>query len=374
MISFEPTQEQQVARESIGQFADQVLRPSARASDEASSLSEDLLQQIWELGLVSTQIPVVYGGMGEERSPLTNALVLEELAHGDLAHALAALAPATFALPILDLGTEEQRKKYLPMFCGERFHPAALAIAEAAPDFDPLALRTTAEPRGSSFVLSGSKCFVPLADRASHFLVVARNRALENGTVGGFRSLDAFIVPADAAGLTVVSPEKNLGLRALPTGTLRLDGVEVKAEDRLGGEAGADAERLLGLARTGQAAAMVGLSRAVMDYAIPYAKERHAFGEAIAQKQAIAFMLSDMRIETDAMRWLMWKAASSLEQGDEPTRASVMARDYAAEQAMKIADNGLQVLGGHGFIREHPVEMWYRNARTVSVLEGVAAV
>ena len=123
-----------------------------------------------------------------------------------------------------------------------------------------------------------------------------------------------------------------------------------------------------------RAALLVGLSRAVMEYAIPYAKDRHAFGEAIAQKQAIAFMLSNMKIETHAMRWLTWKAAATLESLDDATRASIHAHTYTAEQGMKLADDGLQVLGGHGFIREHPVEMWYRAARTLSVLEGVAAV
>jgi alkylation response protein AidB-like acyl-CoA dehydrogenase len=144
----------------------------------------------------------------------------------------------------------------------------------------------------------------------------------------------------------------------------------VSAADRLGGDAGFDARRLVAASRTALSACLVGLSRAVMDYAIPYAKDREAFGEAIARKQAIAFMLSDMRVETDSMRWLTWQAASHLERGLDATRPAHLARVYCAREAMKIADNGLQVLGGHGFIREHPVEMWYRNARTLGVLEG----
>jgi alkylation response protein AidB-like acyl-CoA dehydrogenase len=219
-------------------------------------------------------------------------------------------------------------------------------------------------------VLSGTKSCVPLADRASHFLVVARNRS---AAAEGLAALDAFVVPREAAGLAI-APEKNLGLRALPTGTLTLDRVEVAAADRLGGEAGCDVQRLLNASRAASAALLVGLSCAVMDYAIPYAKERKAFGEFIAQKQAIAFMLSSMRVETDAMRWLTWKAASLQERGQDTTRAAQLARSYAAEQAMKIADDGLQVLGGHGFIREHLVELWYRSARTLSVLEGAATL
>ncbi len=370
MISFGPTEEQELVVTAMRTFAQEVLRPAARAADEAEALPEDVVQQAWELGFVATQIPEAHGGGGEPRSPVTSALVLEALAFGDPALALAVAHPAAFAFAVLDQGSEEQKRAYLPLFCGERFHAAALALAEPVPAFDPRALRTSAEPKGDAFVLSGTKTFVPLADRASHFLVVARSTA----AVGeGMAALDAFLVPRDAAGLRI-APERNLGLRALPTGTLALDRVEVPGAARLGGEAGSDVRRLLAASRAGTAALLVGLSSAVMEYAIPYAKERRAFGEFIAQKQAIAFLLSSMRVETDAMRWLTWKAASQLERGQDATRAAQFARNYAAEQAMKIADDGLQVLGGHGFIREHPVELWYRSARTLTVLEGAATL
>jgi alkylation response protein AidB-like acyl-CoA dehydrogenase len=219
------------------------------------------------------------------------------------------------------------------------------------------------------------KRFVPLADRASHFLVVARLAGSGDPARGGAGSeLAAFIVEPATPGVSLEGPERNLGLRALGTYTLRLDGVEVAAEDRLGGDAGLDAARLINLTRTALGAVMVGLSRAVFEYALPYAKDRVAFGEPIAQKQAIAFMLSDMRVETDSTRLLVWKAASELERGADATRAALFARSYAAEQCMKIADNGIQVLGGHGFVRDHPAEMWYRNARTLGVLEGAAMI
>jgi len=371
VISFGPTEEQGLVREAMQTFAADVLRPAARAADEAEALPEDVLQQAWELGFVATQIPEAFGGAGEERSPVTSALVLEALATGDAALAIAATHPAAFAFAVLDHGTEEQKKRLLPPFCGDRFHAASLALVEPTPVFDARALRTTAEPKGDAFVLSGVKSFVPLADRASHFLVIARNTAAAHEGLG---ALDAFVVPRDAVGLTVGERGRHLGLRALPTATLELERVEVPAADRLGGEAGCDVRRILDASRAGIASLLVGLSTAVMDYAIPYAKDRHAFGEAIAQKQAIAFMLSSMRVETDAMRWLAWKAASHLERGLDATRAAHHARAYAAEHAMKIADDGVQVLGGHGFIREHPVELWYRHARTLSVLEGAATV
>ena len=366
MISFAPTEEQEIAREAMRDFARDVIRPAARDCDEAARVSDELLEQFWQLGLTSTQIPAEYGGAGEENSPVMNALIVEELAHGDATLALAALAPSLFVRPIVEQGTEAQRKKYLPAFARDRFHGATLAWIEPGPVFDPRDLRTEAARRKDGWVLNGEKRFVPLADRASQFLVVAR--------IAGGKDLGAFIIDRGAAGLSLAGPERNLGLRALGTHTLRLDGVEVAGEDRLGGDAGLDAARLVNLTRTALAAVMVGLSRAVLEYALPYAKDRVAFGEPIAQKQAIAFMLSDMRIETDSSRLLVWKAASELERGGDATRSAQFARAYAAEQSMKISDNGVQVLGGHGFIRDHPAEMWYRNARTLGVLEGVAMI
>lgn len=366
MISFGPTEEQEVARDAMREFAASAIRPIARRCDEDSKTPDEFLEQTWQLGLVSTQIPEAYGGGGEARSPITNVLVLEELAHGDAGLALAALAPALFAMPVVEFGTEAQQRELLPLFCGERFHAASLALVEPGPCFDPTALRTRAERKGDGFVLSGVKCFVPLADRASHFLVLAR----ENGG----DSVQAYIVPRDAAGLTIAAPEKNLGVRALTTGTLTFERVELPATARLGGDAGCDARRIVNLARTAHSAVLVGVSRAVMEYAIPYAKDREAFDEAIAKKQAIAFTLADMCIEVDAMRWMVWQAASRLENGFDATREAQLARTYCAKQAMKIADDGVQVLGGHGFIREHPVELWYRNARTLGVLDGAGLV
>jgi alkylation response protein AidB-like acyl-CoA dehydrogenase len=332
VISFKPTEEQEIVRDAMHDFAEQVMRPLARDADEESKLPEEFLAQVWELGLVSTQLPEALGGGGESRSPVTNALVLEELAWGDAALALAALAPVGFAFAVADQGTEEQQREYLP--------------------------------KGDGFVLSGAKSFVPLADRASHFLVVARND-------GG---RDAFIVPRDAEGLSISAPEKNLGLRALPSATLELERVEVPAGARLGGDAGCDVQRLVDASRTALAAVMTGLSRAALEYAVPYAKDRRAFGQAIAQKQGIAFKLAEMQIETECQRWLTWKAASQLEQGLDATRAAHHARSYAAERSMWVADQGVQVLGGHGFIREHPVELWYRHARTLGVLEGTLSL
>jgi alkylation response protein AidB-like acyl-CoA dehydrogenase len=364
MISFQPTEEQQTVREAMHDFAAQAMRDVARGYDEASSVPESFLQQAWELGLTATQIAEQYGGYGAQRSPLTNAIVLEELAFGDATLAAAAIAPSSFAYAVLDQGSEAQRKAHLPAFSGDRYQTASLAITEPVPDFDAFAPRTRARRENGSFVLDGRKCFVPMGDRASHYLVVAASGA----------GLDAFIVAREAPGVTVSEVEKNLGLRALPTVSLELRGVTVPLEDRLGGPGGADVARIINRSRVALAAMMTGLARAVLEYCVPYAKERVAFGEPIARKQSIAFRLAEMHMEVECCRWLTWKAASELQSGADATRSAHLARAYTADKSMWISDNGVQVLGGHGFIREHPVEMWYRNARTLGVLEGLAAV
>lgn len=364
MISFGMTEEQELVRDAMREFAADILRPVARECDENSSIPEDLLQSIWELGLTSTQIPVEYGGGGEPRAMVTNAILVEELAHGDAALTMAALAPSLFANAVIDHGSEAQKKKYLPLFCGASFHAASLAIIEPGPLGEPLAPRTVAESKGDGWVLSGAKSCVVLGDRASHFLVFARN---DDRT-------DAFIVPRDAEGLTISDTELNMGLKGLATVRIDLERVAVPAEDRLGEAAGCDVTTILNNSRTGQAAVLLGLSRAVLEYCVPYTKDRVAFDEPISKKQAIAFRLSDMHIECAAMRNLIWKAASTLEQGGDATRDARLARTYVSEKAVWVADNGIQILGGHGFIREHPVEMWFRHARTLSVLEGSVAV
>jgi alkylation response protein AidB-like acyl-CoA dehydrogenase len=364
MISFALTEEQEAARETVRSFAAAALRPQARACDEASAIPDAFYAQAWELGLTATQLPEAVGGYGAPRSPVTNAIVLEELAYGDATLALAATAPSLFAYAIADQGSEAQRRQYLPAFCGARYQTGSLAVSEPHPASTAWSPRTRAERDGGGWVLHGRKCFVPLADRASHFLVVAR----------ADDRLDAFIVSRDAAGLSIGEAEKNLGLKALPTASLELAGVRVPAADRLGDAAGCDVPRLLNQSRVALAAVLNGLSRAVLDYCVPYAKERVAFGEPIARKQSIAFRLAEMHMEVESMRWMVWRAASQLERDLEASRSAHLARAYAAEKAMWISDNGVQVLGGHGFIREHPVEMWYRNARTLGVLEGLASV
>jgi acyl-CoA dehydrogenase len=370
MIDFELNEEQAMIRESLQGFAAEVLAPGARAIDEAGAVPDDIIAQGWALGLIAASIPEAFGGGGGERSCMTNAVILETLGGGCASQGAAIMAPGQFVNALIDFGTEDQKAEHLPRFAGETPVFASLALQEGQFGFAAEAQRTTAIRKGNGWLLSGEKRMVPLGDRADHFLVLAREEGGE-----GLAGVSAFIVPRDATGLTVAPESGSMGLKPMPQARVTLSDVELPGSARLGGDSGIDAARLISQARIGAAALAVGLSRQATDYAIPYAKDRVAFGEPIGKKQSIAFMLADMHIECESMRLMVWKAASLLEHNDPGAlKASVLAQDYVRRRAIKIADDALQIFGGHGFIRDLPLEMWLRNARTLTVLDGPVSV
>lgn len=370
MITFALDEEQTMIRDSLQGFAAEVLAPGARAIDEAGEMPDSIISQGWDFGLIAASIPEAYGGGGGERSSITNAVALEALGGGCASQAVAIMAPGQFVSALLDFGTEEQKAEHLPRFAGATPVAAAVAIQESQFGFAADAQRTTATRKGNGWVLNGEKRLIPLGDRADTFLVLAREDGGE-----GLGAVGAFLVSKDTAGLTVSAESGTQGLKPVPKGQIKLTNVELPGSARLGGDAGIDAGKLISQARVGAAAVAVGLSRQATDFAIPYAKERVAFGEPIGKKQSIAFMLADMHIECESMRWMVWKAASLLEHNDPGAlKASVLAQDYVRRKAVKIADDALQIFGGHGFIRELPLEMWLRNARTLTVLDGPVSV
>ncbi len=368
MITFELTEEQQLISDMLTSFARDEMAPKARDIDEASEIPQDILTAGWDLGLVSATIPEALGGSGGERSPITSAIILEKLGYGCASIATSIMAPSLFVQPIVDFGTDDQQSEYLSLFTGD-YHAASMALQEPHFTFDVVDMKTTAEKNGDSWVINGVKRLVPLGTTASHFLVIART-----GKDKGLANIDAFIVPRDAKGLTIENESGTQGLKPVATSSLTFDSVEVPAKDRLGGDAGIDGRRLINTVRLGGAALALGVARAATDFAIPYARDRVAFGEPIGKKQSIAFMLSDMHSDCEAMRWMLWKAASQLENGDDATKATTLAKDCINRLALRVADNALQVFGGHGYIRELPLEMWLRNARTLTLLEGPVAV
>ena len=368
MYSFEPTEEQQSIVDTVRDFAKSEMRPKSMEADEKDSLPEGFLQKSWDLGLAVAAIPEAYGGSGIERSAVTGALLAEELGYGDVSMGLATLAPALVAYPIVDYGTEEQKKKFLPLFTGGSFPKATAAVVEPVMDFDPTELVTTATKKGNVYVLNGKKCLVPLGSSAELFLVYAR----EGGP--GFGNVQAFVVPRSAKGLTVSEKEKNMGIKALDTVRLTLENVEVPADAKLGGDKGINFEKIMSYSRIALSALSIGVSRAALEHSTTYAKERTAFGEPIGQRQAVAFMIADMALEIDAMRVLVWEAAWQLDKGGPATQETYLAKLYSDKNALKVTDNAVQVMGGHGYIRENPVEGWLRHARAFYTLDGCALV
>jgi alkylation response protein AidB-like acyl-CoA dehydrogenase len=365
MYSFEPTEEQQMLVEAVGKYAINDLRAAAHEAEEGGVLPEKLVSKGWEIGLLQASIPESYGGFGE-RSAVTGVLAVEEMAFGDLACTLAVLTPSLFAMPILLVGSEEQKQIYLPKVIEGEWRPYTAALIEFAFDFDPNALKTTATLDGGEYVLNGEKAFVPFAKDAESLLVYA---SLHGGTQG-------FIVPKDAAGLTVIEErEKLMSLNALPLYRVHLENVKVPVSNRLGGASGHDFKPVLASMQLATAAMAVGVANAAFEYSRDYAKEREAFGVKIAQKQAIAFMLAEMRTEIEAIRLLTWEAAWKVDTGREDAwNEAYLAVIGAADMAMMVTDRAVQILGGHGYIREHPVEMWMRSGRGFAMFTGLAIV
>ena len=364
MYSFQPTEEQKMLVDAIRRYAQNDLRPAGRDADEEAQLPPDLIEKGWELGYLQASIPEAYHGFGE-RSAVTGVLAAEEFAYGDLSGALAVLAPGTFATPILLQGSEEQKQAWIPPVIEMEWKPYTAALMEPQFDFDPHDLNTEAVSDDGAYVLSGEKAYAPFAETAEAMLVYAQ---LDGQTQG-------FIVPGDAEGLEVGERQKLLGLNALPLYPVTLDGVRVPAENRLGGPEGHDFAPIMASSNVALAAMAVGMSKAAFDYAVEYAKDREVFGVKVAQKQAIAFMLAEMGTDIEAIRLLVWEAAWMLDRGDEEaSKQAYLALSGAADMAMMVTDRAVQILGGHGYIREHPVELWMRNGRGFATFSGLAMV
>ena len=364
MLDFSISKEQKMIQKEISKIVKDLVVDNAHDMDEGGTIQSDIIQAVWEMGISVANVPEAFGGFGGESVPVDNTLILEELAFGDMAVAIAATLPSVFIQPLLLYGTPAQQKKYLPMYCSETFKACALAINEPHFGFDAVDLHTTAERKNGEYVLNGEKCFVPMGRKSEHILVAA--------ALAGSPQL--FIVESSNAGINFSEREKNIGLYGLETCEIKLDNCSIPAEARLGEDNGCDYDQILQRLRIGMCAMATGMCRASYEFAKNYAKERIQFGEPIAHRQSVAFMIAEMAYEVDAMRLMTWKAASRLAAGKDAGKESYLAKLYAGEKAMKICDYGVQVLGGHGYIREYPVERYYRNSRGISILEGMTAV
>jgi alkylation response protein AidB-like acyl-CoA dehydrogenase len=364
LFDLTPDEEQQMLRDAIGSFADEKVRPAALAADEACATPAGILVQAAELGIATLGVPEELGGIMAERSAITSVLVAEALAHGDLGIALAALAPGAVATALGLWGNADQQAAYLPSFTADAAPAAALALLEPAPLFNPLRLATRARRDAGDWVLTGVKVLVPRAADAELLLIGANAEGIGPAL---------FIVESSRAGL-FTEPEPAMGLRPAATGRLVLEDLRVPAGALLG-EGRPDVYlECVQRARIAWCALTVGTAQAVLDYVIPYVNERVAFGEPISNRQAVAFAVANIGIELEGMRLLTYRAANRADTGERFAREAALARRLCADKSMRIGSDGVQLLGGHGYVKEHPVERWYRDLRAAGVMEGALLV
>jgi alkylation response protein AidB-like acyl-CoA dehydrogenase len=366
LFDLAPDDEQQMFQEGGRAFAEEKIRPAALKADDERETPKELLDATAELGVNMLGVPEELGGVMHEQSAVTSVLIGEALAHGDMGIAYAALAPGAVATAIGLWGSAEQEATYLPAFTGEDVPAAALAILEPRPLFDPLQLETKAKKKGDEWVLSGAKSLLARAKECELFVIAADAEGIGPAL---------FVVESGAKGLTV-EDEPAMGLRPAATGRLLIDKVKLPTGALLGeGEFKAkDYAAAINRSRIAWCGLATGTSQAVLDYVIPYVNDRQAFGEPISNRQGVAFAVSDIGIESDGMRLATYRAASRADRGESFDREAAIARRLCAVKGMQIGSQGVQLLGGHGFVKEHPVERWYRDLRAAGVMEGALLV
>jgi alkylation response protein AidB-like acyl-CoA dehydrogenase len=367
LFDITPDDEQRMLRDSVGEFALDRLRPAASEADAACAAPAELLTQANELGLTMTGVPEELGGAVERRSATTTVLMAEALARGDMGIAVACLAPAAVSTAISLWGDGNQQATYLPPFVSDDVPAASLAVMEPEPLFNPFALGARARSAGgagSDYVVDGVKALVPRAADAELFVVAAQ---LPSGTPG------LFIVEPGVAGLTV-QPEPGMGVRAAATARLTLQGVVVPAGALLAEGSPQAYADCIALGRLAWCALALGTGQAALDYVGEYVKTRQAFGEPIASRQAVAFTVANMAIELEGLRLATYRAASRVDQDLPFHREVTIARRLLADRGMQIGSDAVQMLGGHGYTKEHPVERWFRDLRAAGMIEGALLV
>jgi alkylation response protein AidB-like acyl-CoA dehydrogenase len=363
-ISFRPTREQRALQQVAHEFAARELRPIAREWDEREDFPPDLLAAAARVGLASYVVPSEFGGGGA--GAVASALIAEELSWG--CAGLAATIQATMfpVRPLVRFGTDEQRERYLPLLAREEGTLAAIAFTEAHAGSDLASIRAEATRDGDHYVLSGEKVYVTNGGIAEVTIVFAK--------LDG--AITAFVLERGDPGVTAGRKERKLGLRASYTGSLVLDGARIPRGRLLGaeGEGFAIALDFFEWSRPQVAASAVGVARAAREHATAYARERRAFGRPIIARQGVAFKLADMAMDVEAARLLVWRACAALDAGEDAKLFGSYAKAYAADAAMRVATDAVQVLGGAGVMRDEPVEKWLRDAKVFQIVEGTSEI
>jgi acyl-CoA dehydrogenase len=369
-VSFALTPEQRELRALAREFAEKEIRPKAAEYDEQQTHPADLVAKAHELGLMNIHVPEELGGPG--LPAFEGLLVGEELSWGCSGIAVSIGANTLGAAPVLLAGSDEQKRAWLPPLL-EAPLLCSFALSEPDAGSDAARIKSTAERRGDEYVLNGSKMFITNAGHASWSVVFASTDRSR-----GHRGLSAFVVPMDAEGVTIEKHLDKMGQRATDTSAFALTDVVVPAANRLGeeGDGFKIAMQTLDFTRPGTAIGAVGVAQAAYEYSIEYAKERVTFDVPIAMHQGVSFLIADMAAEIEAARLLTWQAAWMLDSGygRKATLYSSFAKRFAADTAMKVATDAVQVFGGYGYIKEYPVEKLMRDAKLFQIYEGTSQI
>jgi len=367
-MDFEFTENQRMMRDMTRDFAAQQIAPLAHEMDVTGDAPDELLDKMREAGFFGLTYPEEYGGLGLDT--ISYGLVVEELARQSAGICIMITVHNSVGYyPVAGFGSDEVKAKFLPrMAAGEI---ASFCISEPNAGSDAAALTATARRDGDHWVLDGSKSWVTNGSRAQFFVILARTP----GTVG-HRGIHAFLVERESPGLEVAKKEDKLGLRASDTVVISLDGVRVPAEQLLGDEDHGFRVAMTALdgGRIGVAFQSIGIGRACLAEALKYAKEREAFGKTLADQPVIQNKIADMATELDAARMLALRAAWLKDQGQSHTREAAMAKLFASEAAGRAADEALQIHGGYGYVKEYPIERYYRDVRVTRIYEGTSEI
>jgi acyl-CoA dehydrogenase len=368
VVDFTLTDEQKDMRQMAHDFAEKEIRPVAWEYDKDGTWPQEIIEKAWELGIMNSHLPEEYGGPGLDY--LTGVLIEEEIGWGCSGIGTSISCNGLATAPIQLGGSEELKKKYLGMLA-EAPKLASFCLTEPDAGSDVSGMRTTAVKKGNQWVINGTKCFITNGGHADYYTVYAKT-----DKEAGHRGISAFVVDRELDGVTVDKKEDKLGQRASNTATISFNDVAIPEENLLAEENKGFKLAMMTLDRTrpGVAAMAVGIARAAFEFARDYSKERVQFGVPIAMHQAIQFMIADMATEIEASRLLTWQGASLLDQGKRNTLESSHAKRFAADTAMKVTTDAVQVYGGYGFIKEYPVEKLMRDAKIMQLYEGTSQI
>jgi len=367
VVDFTLTDEQSALREMAHEFAEKEIRPVAWDYDRDSTWPQEILEKAWELGLMNSHIPEEYGGPGV--SYFEGTLIEEELCWGCSGIATSIGANGLATAPLLIGASEEIKKRYLGMLTEAPLF-ASFCLTEPDAGSDVSGMRTTAVRKGDKWVINGSKCFITNGGYASFFTVYAKTDKEK-----GHRGISCFLVPKDDT-VTVDKKEDKMGQRASNTATITFNDTEIPLDHLIGEENHGFKLAMMTLDRTrpGVAAMATGIARAAFEFATAYSKERVQFGVPIAMHQGIQFLIADMATKVHLSRLAAWNSAVLLDQGRRNTLESSHAKRFAADSAMEVTTDAVQVYGGYGFIKDYPVEKLMRDAKIMQLYEGTSQI